>query len=103
MPEAIKLWKSDSDGAFIELVVGQKKNLSIDLTDYWPGTETLNAPTWTGTAGVTFSGGGVDALVAQKYVQGVAVGEHACSVLLASASGNYAEPFAFRVIVRAPA
>ena len=101
MADAVKLWKGDSVGPYVELLVGQKKDISVNLADYWPG-EALDAggAVWAAPAGVTISGNVVNALTAKCYVLGVTVGEYDCSVIATSVSGNYIEPFRFRVIVR---
>ena len=101
MADAVKLWKVDAEGPYLELLLGQKKDISLDLVDYWPG-EALNAggAVWAAPVGVTISGNVVNALTAKCYVRGDAAGEYACSLIATSVSGNYIEPFRFRVIVR---
>lgn len=100
MAEVNKLWKSDARGPYLELVVGQKKDISINWADYLPAGETLNAPVWTGTVGVTLSNPAINDKTIKIYALGVAAGEHDCSVLMTVVSGNYIEPFAFKVIVK---
>lgn len=102
MAETVKLWKSDARGRFIELALGQKKDVSVDLTDYWPNTEALSSgnAVWTVPAGLTLNGNAVAGLIAKAYVKGDTAGEYDCKLVATSDSGNYIEPFSFRVVVK---
>lgn len=101
MAEAIKLWKFDSRGPYVELALGQKKDIAVNLTDYWPGTETLISAgaVWTVPTGITLSGNSVTGLIAKAFVKGDTAGEYACSLGATSVSGNYIEPFRFQIVV----
>ena len=100
--DAVKLWNADAVGPYIDLKVAQKKDISVNFTDYWPAGETLPTGTavWSAPTGVTFSGNVVDGLIAKVYVRGDIAGEYNCSLVATSASGNYVEPFNFRVIAK---
>lgn len=100
MAEEIKIWQRDQDGPYIDMVLGQKKEIGVNLTGYWPDGLTLDTPVWSGPAGVGFSAGGVSGLIAKRAVQAIEVGEHACLVTFTSAGGAWVEPIAFRVIVK---
>lgn len=100
MADATKLWKYDGDMPYIDMRVGQKKEIGVNLTDFWPNTETLNAPVWSGPAEITFSAGGVAGLEAKRSILASAIGEFDCQVLCTSASGAWIEPIPFKVIVK---
>jgi len=100
MADATKLWKQDSDGPYIDMRVGQKKEIGVNLADFWPNTETLATATWSGPAEITFSAGGIAGLQAKRSILATAVGEHACLVVCSSGSGGWVEPIPFKVIVK---
>lgn len=102
MAEAVNMWKRDSRGDYFERGIGEKKDASINLADYWPNTETLTSvnAVWSAPAGVTIAGNVTNGLIAKAYFLGVTAGEYDCSLIATSDSGNYIEPIPFKVIVK---
>ena len=99
MSELIKRWRRDTRGPYVEMLLGEKTDFSLDWTDLLPSGEVIaTLPVWSGGAGITFSGPEVNGLVTKSFFQATAVGEIACQVLVITA--NYTQPYPFRVIVK---
>lgn len=98
MPNA---WKEDSDGPYIEMDQGEKKDYSLDWTDY-PGLVTLAAVTWTLDANVAKLSQAENGKVTQvKLHANGAKGVWPCSLSWEEAVGGVPkEVFPFRVVIK---
>lgn len=101
MAETIKFWKSDSKGLYADMKLGQKKDISIDFTDFLPAGQTIangNA-VWTFPTGLTMTGNVVNSLICKCFERAVTAGEYACNLTITTDSGEYIEPVPFRINV----
>ena len=96
----VNAWKSDSEGPFIEMDLGEKKDYSLDWTDY-PGLVTLSNVVWTINANLqkitqAEVGKVTQVLLFANGLKGV----WPCSLEFTDVSGVPKEIFHFRVVVR---
>lgn len=98
---ANEAWKSDSEGYFLEMAQGAKKDYSIDWIDFIP-TDTLSALELTVAAGVTQVGNTEINGKVSKFILHAngAKGLYACSAKMTPGTGVPIEVIPFRVVVR---
>ena len=99
MPE-IQAWKNDSEGLYLEMDLGEKKDYSIDWTDFLEGAA-IGLVETTIAAGLTQVGpvvvnGNISKIVLQAAGN---AGVYACSWKLTFGTGNLIEILKFRVLV----
>lgn len=99
MPD-IDAWRTDSEGHFVDMNAGARKDYSLDCTDLL-GAEDLAAAEISLPAGITLAGNPeINGKVVKFYIHANgAAGKYSCSALI-SGSGTFVETIPFRVVVR---
>jgi hypothetical protein len=91
-------WKHDAEGFFIEMDAGEKKDYSLDWTDFL-GVDNISTVVWTVPAGVTKLSQAETTKVGQaKLHASGAAGVYACSVTMSSV-GVLVDIVKFRVVI----
>lgn len=101
MHEPLNAWKKDDKGYFLEMVLGAKKDYAVDWSDFLPANEQIAGAVWTvpvAKLAVTDQVIAEAGKVCQAKIEALAVGEHACSVVVSTPTIN--QPLPFRVVVR---
>ncbi len=76
MAEPKIAWKSDSRGYYLEMLVGERRDWSINWAEYLPAADPITSAVWGGPAGVTITNETVAGKVTQAYLRPTAAGDH---------------------------
>lgn len=94
-------WKKDTQGYYVEMVVGSKKDWELNWSDFLPAGESIDQANWNVPAQVTATGHLVTGKVTKAFLQPTAEGVHKITVTIETPGDTYIQPFSFRLIAKA--
>jgi len=99
MAQVVNAWQKDGKGFFFEMDKDEKKDYSLDYTDWLALiSDTIATVVWTIPAGITKISEQVTGAVAKVVLRADTLGTYSCSMKLTT-TGTLIEILNFRVIV----